>query len=168
MILNLDASAFNIHNAIAIHKSATVETNVVLKTPVIIGENCFVATSAYLRGGVYLGNNSIVGPGCEIKSSLIFNDTTVAHFNFIGDSIVGNGVNIEAGSVFANHHNDRDDKTIRVAHNGSIVNTQTEKFGALVGDGSRIGANAVLCPGTVLERNAVVKRLELVEQAKRF
>ena len=65
---------------------------------------------------------------------------------------------------FANRYNERNDKIIYVAHNGKSLNTNCEKFGALVGDGSRVGANAVLSPGTMLERNAVVKRLELVEQ----
>lgn len=163
-ISSLNKNSYRIDNGIAIHKSATVEANAILKAPVIIGKNCFVAAAAYLRGGVYIGNNSRVGPGCEIKSSLIFQDTAVAHFNFIGDSIVGSNVNIEAGAVFANRYNERNDKTISVAHKGSIVNTQTEKFGALVGDGSRIGANSVLSPGTIIERNGIVNRLQLVEQ----
>lgn len=164
MISTLDKNEYRIDNCIAIHKSATVEANAVLKSPAIVAENCFVASTAYLRDGVYLGNNSRVGPGCEIKSSFILYNTTIAHFNFIGDSLVGNNVNIEAGAVFANHFNERDDKAINVAYNGSIIKTKTEKFGALVGDNSRVGANAVLSPGTILIRHSIVKRLELVEQ----
>lgn len=164
MILKLDAKDFNIHNGIAVHKTATVETNAVLKAPVIIGENCFIAATAYLRGGVFIGSNARVGPGCEIKASFIFNNTTIAHFNFLGDSIVGTNVNIEAGAVLANRYNERDDKVIRIAHNESIVNTGCEKFGALVGDGTRIGANAVLSPGTLLSRDSIVGRLQLVNR----
>jgi UDP-N-acetylglucosamine diphosphorylase / glucose-1-phosphate thymidylyltransferase / UDP-N-acetylgalactosamine diphosphorylase / glucosamine-1-phosphate N-acetyltransferase / galactosamine-1-phosphate N-acetyltransferase len=164
MILKLDANEYSIDNGVAIHKSATVETSTVLKAPVIIGENCFVAATAYLRGGVYLGKNSSVGPGCEIKSSLIFQNTTVAHFNFIGDSIIGNDVNVEAGAVFANRYNERTDKRIRAIYNGALMETLSEKFGGLVGDGSRIGANAVLSPGTILPPDSKVKRLALVEQ----
>ncbi len=50
--------------------------------------------------------------------------------------------------------------------NEEIINTKVEKFGALVGDFSKIGANAVLTPGTILMKNTVVKRLELIEQIK--
>lgn len=166
MILTLNKNEYTIDNGIAIHKSATVETNTVLKAPVVIGENCFVAATAYLRSGVYLGSNSRIGPGCEIKSSIIFSNTTIAHFNFIGDSMIGNHVNIEAGAVIANYHNERIDKTIRVLYKGEVSNIETEKFGALVGDNSCIGANAVLSPGTILSTESIIKRLELVEQIK--
>ena len=155
---------YKIENGVAIHKTAIVEHGVTLKPPVIIGEHCFVGANAYLRGGVYLGKAVIVGPGCEIKTSIIFDKSTVAHFNFIGDSIIGSNVNIEAGAVTANHHNDRQDKIIFVSYNSSIVNTRSEKFGALVGDDSKIGANAVLSPGTILKPGSVVKRLELIDQ----
>ncbi|MDZ7614087.1 MAG: hypothetical protein U5K51_10655 [Flavobacteriaceae bacterium] len=47
-----------------------------------------------------------------------------------------------------------------------LIQTNTEKFGSLVGDGCKIGANAVLSPGTILSKNTVVKRLELVDQCK--
>ena len=155
---------FIIDNQVAIHKNAVIEDGVVLKGPVIIGENCFVGANAYLRNGVYLGNDVKIGTGCEIKSSLIFDGSSIAHFNFIGDSIIGSSVNFEAGSITANHFNERDHKDIYVLHEGAVTNTGVHKFGALVGDHSKIGANAVLSPGTILNKSSIVKRLELVEQ----
>ena len=149
---------------IAIHKSAIIEPNVMLKAPLIIGKNCFVGSNAYLRGGVLLQENVKVGPGCEIKSSIICSHSALAHFNFIGDSIIGHHVNFEAGAIVANHYNERENKSIFVWYNGQIIDTKTSKFGALVGDHSKIGANAVLSPGTILGKNAVVKRLELIAQ----
>ena len=149
---------------IAVHKTALVESSAVLKAPVIIGENCFVGGNAYLRGGVYLLDSVVVGTGCEIKSSIIFSNSAIAHFNFIGDSIIGHQVNFEAGSITANHHNDRSDKRIFVFYNATVLETNTQKFGALVGDHSKIGANAVLSPGTLLLPHTLVRRLELVEQ----
>src|SRR5690606_7722925 len=103
-----------------------------------------------------------------IKSSLIFSHSAIAHFNFIGDSIIGHGVNFEAGAVIANHYNERKDKMIRIKHNEAIIETGVVKFGALAGDDSRIGANAVLSPGTILLPGSVVKRLELVEQVPEY
>lgn len=164
-ILSLDESFIG-KNGIAIHKTAVVESGAVLKAPVIIGVNCFVAANVCLRGGVYLGANVKIGMGCEIKNSIIFNDSAVAHFNFIGDSIIGNNVNFEAGSVIANHFNERADKRITLFYNGDTINTNAEKFGALVGDNSKIGANAVLSPATVLKPNSIVKRLQLIDQQK--
>ena len=164
--IKLLSDDFEINNGIAIHKTAIVEKNAILKAPLIIEENCFVAANACLRNGVFLSKNVKIGMGVEIKSSIISNNSAVAHFNFIGDSIIGENVNFEAGSITANHFNERENKEIFVKIDDNIINTQVVKFGSLIGDYSKIGANAVLSPGTILKKNSVVKRLELIEQIK--
>jgi NDP-sugar pyrophosphorylase family protein len=165
MIPNL-GQEFAIHDDIAVHESAFIEKGALIKGPAILCAGCFVGATAYLRGGIYLGEYTSIGPGCELKSSVICNKSAVAHFNFIGDSIIGNRVNFEAGSVVANHFNERAHKTVYISMHGKIVDTGTEKFGAWVGDDSKIGANAVLSPGTLLKPGSVVGRLELVAQVK--
>ncbi len=162
---NLDDN-FIINNGIAIHKTAIVEQTAILRSPVIIGENCFIGSNACLRNGVFLSRNVKIGMGVEIKTSIVFDNSAVAHFNFIGDSIIGKNVNFEAGAITANHYNEREDKQIFVKNNEEILNTNVEKFGALIGDFSKIGANAVLSSGTILKPNSIVKRLELIEQVK--
>ena len=163
MINSLDLN-YRVDNGIAIHSTATIEEGSVLKPPLIICANCFIGAHAYLRGGVFLGSNVKIGTGCEIKSSIIFPNSSIAHFNFIGDSIIGTHVNFEAGSITANHFNERSDKMIAVFYRNDIIRTGSEKFGSLVGDRSKIGANAVLSPGTILGPDSVVKRLELIDQ----
>ncbi|RAJ11593.1 LbetaH domain-containing protein [Arenibacter echinorum] len=163
-ILELNTDDYTLANGIAIHKTAVIEKGAILKEPLIISGNCFIASHAYLRGGVFLGEGVQIGPGSEIKSSIIGNHSAMAHFNFIGDSIIGEHVNFEAGALIANHYNERQDKTIWTQVKGIKTNTGTVKFGALVGDDSKIGANAVLSPGTILSKRSVVKRLELIEQ----
>ena len=157
---------YEINDGVAIHKTAVVESGAVLKSPVLVGPFCVVGANAYFREGVYLDQSVKIGPGCEIKNSIICSGTAVAHFNYVGNSIIGRNVNFEAGSIAANHYNERVSKRIFVLHQSEVINTEVEKFGSLVGDNSRIGANAVLSPGTILEKNAIVKRLELVEQYK--
>ena len=164
--IKLLSDDFEINNGIAIHKTAIVEKNAILKAPLIIEENCFVAANACLRNGVFLSKNVKIGMGVEIKSSIILNNSAIAHFNFIGDSIIGENVNFEAGSITANHFNERENKEIFVKIDDNIINTKVVKFGSLIGDYSKIGANAVLSPGTILKKNSVVKRLELIEQIK--
>ena len=155
-----------VHTApgIAVHGSATVEPGAVLKPPCIIGENCFIASCAYLRGGVWLGRNVILGPSVEVKSSLIGEGSKAAHFNFVGDSVIGCDVNIEAGAIVANYRNERADKEIVCFDGERLIRTGRDKFGSLIGDGCRIGANAVLAPGTILPPATVVPRLALVDQ----
>lgn len=157
-------SDYKITGDVAIHKSAVIDSYAILKGPLIISKACFVGASCYLRGGVFLDENVSLGPGCEVKASLIFSHSALGHFNYVGDSILGSHVNMEAGSVIANHFNERKDKTIHVLVDGKLYVAGTEKFGALVGDHTRIGANAVLSPGTIMEPGSVVKRLELIEQ----
>ncbi|MES2380939.1 MAG: DapH/DapD/GlmU-related protein [Bacteroidota bacterium] len=164
-IKTLDSN-YKIENNIAIHKTAIIEQGVVLKGTIIIAENCFIGANAYLRGPIFLSNAVKIGPGSEIKQSIIFDHSAIAHFNYIGNSIVGQHINFEAGSICANHLNERQDKIIFITHNNQIIDTKTEKFGSLIGDHSKIGANAVLSPGTILEKNSIVKRLELIEQTK--
>lgn len=157
---------YTITDNIAIHRSAVIEPGVHFRAPVIIGEHCFVGAHAYFREGVYLDKSVKIGPGCEIKSSIICSHTAIAHFNYIGNSIIGRHVNFETGSVAANHYNERVLKQISVLHEGQVIKTNAEKFGSLVGDHSKIGANAVLSPGTLLAKHSIVKRLELIEQIK--
>jgi NDP-sugar pyrophosphorylase family protein len=155
-------SDYQIANGIAIHHTAQVETHVVLKGPLIIGPHCFVASHAYLRGGVWLAGHNSIGPGCEVKSAVLFAHSKLAHFNFVGDSIIGAHCNFEAGAVIANHYNERADKKMMVRWGDQVVATGVEKFGALVGDACKVGANAVLSPGTLLAPRSVVARLQLV------
>ena len=158
-------SEYLVKNDVAIHNTAVVEYGAMVKGPAIISPHCFVAASAYMRGGVYLGESAVIGPGCEVKSSVILNNTHLAHFNYIGDSLIGCQVNFEAGAVACNHWNERTEKQITLVYQSTSITTGIEKFGAIIGDFSKIGANAVLSPGTILSKNSIVKRLDLIEQS---
>ena len=157
-------SEYVVKDQIAIHKTANVEQHVVIKGPAVISPGVFIGAHAYLRGGVLLGENVSVGPGCEIKSSIILDQSALAHFNFVGDSLLGSGINMEAGSILANYHNDREDKSIHMLIARQRIRLPINKFGSFIGDGVKIGANAVCSPGTFLEPGEIVKRLQLVEQ----
>ncbi len=157
-------SDFVIEGRTAIHKSVVVEDKATIKGPVIVMANCNIGPHAYLREGVILDRSVKIGHSSEVKCSIICSGTALAHLNYVGNSIVGKDVNFEAGSIIANHYNERVDKRISVKLNGKIINTGVKKFGAVVGDYSKIGANGVLSPGTLLRKNSIVKRLELVKQ----
>jgi len=162
-ILALD-SEYRTIDGVAVHRTATVEAGAIVKGPAIIGPNCFVAASAYLRGGVFLDDDCIIGPGAELKTSFMFAGSKLAHFNFVGDSILGSGVNLEAGSIIANYRNELEDKAIRIRLDGGVIETGVQKFGALLGDGVRIGANAVIAPGAILAPGSRLARMALLDQ----
>lgn len=156
---------FAITDEVAVHREAVVETGAVIRGPAVVSAGCVVGAHAYLRGGVFLDRDVRVGPSCEVKASFVFRGSALAHLNYVGDSLIGSRVNVEAGAVLANRFNEREDTGIVVVVGGRLVATGAEKFGALVGDDSRIGANAVTTPGTLLPPRSIVRRLELVDQA---
>ncbi|MEQ9289617.1 MAG: DapH/DapD/GlmU-related protein [Cyclobacteriaceae bacterium] len=166
VLAGLSDEGFKIKKNVAIHRSAIIEGNVTLKEHTIIGANSIVKAGAYLRSGVLLGNEVTIGANCEIKQSMVFDKSRVAHLNYVGNSIIGEDVNLEAGSILANHFNERHNKNILTLIDNSIVDTNITKFGSLIGDRCRIGANAVLNPGTILKCDSVVGRLVHLDQLK--
>lgn len=126
--------------------------------PSIIGKNCIIGHGSLLRGSCLLGDNVHIGHGVEIKNSIVLNGSTIAHLNYVGDSIIGSGVNIAAGAIIANFRLDK--RSILV---NKMIDSGLKKFGAIVGDGSSVGANAVLNPGTILGRRNVVYPLVSVK-----
>lgn len=149
---------------IYIDHSATVEVGAVIKPPCWIGPNCFIASSAYLRGGIWMERDAVIGPGCEAKTVMMFEGSKLAHLSFAGDSIIGSRSNIEGGAIIANYRNELAIKNILIGRNDKILDTGVEKFGALLGDDVRLGANSVIAPGALIEKGQVVERLELVDQ----
>ena len=163
LLRQLSDEHYQVSGDVAVHRTAQVEDGAILKGPLIIGPDCFIAAGAYLRGGCWLDEHCIIGPGAELKSSFMFAGSKLAHFNFVGDSVLGAGVNLEAGSLIANYRNERADKTVNVRIGDGLVSTGCEKFGALLGDGARLGANAVVAPGGLLRPGTVIRRLALYD-----
>jgi NDP-sugar pyrophosphorylase family protein len=164
LIKQLPGEEYKISDDVAVHLSARIDPTATIKGPAILGKNCLIGPYTFLRGGVYVGENSIVGFCSEVKTSLIFADSAITHLNYVADTIIGSGVNLEAGVVLLNYFNERSNKKIPVKVGEKVIQTDTEKFGALIGDGCMLGGNAALTPGTILEPRTIVKRLELVEQ----
>jgi len=163
-ILREIGEEYRVEGAFAVHRTAMVEDGVILKGPGIVGARCFIAAGSYLRGGVFLAEDCIIGPSSELKSSFMFPGSKIAHLNFVGDSIIGSGVNIEAGAIIANYRNELADKAIRIKLNTGVIDTGANKFGALIGDNVRIGANAVVAPGALISMGTKIGRLQLWDQ----
>lgn len=134
-------------------KGAVIDKTAKLEGPIVIGKNCRIGYQAYLRGPVIIGNGCFIGR-TEIKNSIIFSDVRATHFNYLGDSVIGNRVNFGAGSKIANLRFDR--KKIEIRYKRKKLFTSLEKFGAIIGDNSQLGCNSVLNPGVILGRNCLV------------
>jgi NDP-sugar pyrophosphorylase family protein len=125
-----------------------------IKGPAIIGRNCQIRHSAYLREDVIVGDNCVVGNSCELKNVFMFNNCQVPHFNYVGDTILGYKSHLGAGVKVSNVKLDNSNVTVEI--DGKPFDTGRRKFGAMIGDGVDIGCNAVLNPGSILGRGAII------------
>ena len=69
-----------------------------------IGKNCKIGPFAHIRGGVTLEDNVKIGNFVEVKKTTIKSNTNACHLSYLGDSEIGSGVNIGAGTITANYN----------------------------------------------------------------
>lgn len=138
---------------IFIGKDTIIESGAYIKGPCIIGNNCQIRHGAYIRGNVITGDNCVIGHATEIKNSILLNHASAAHFAYVGDSILGNNVNLGAGVKCANFRLDR--KEVSFFSGKEKIKTGLVKLGAIVGDNVQIGCNAVLSPATFIMKDCI-------------
>lgn len=143
-----------------ISKNANISLSSHIDGPTIIQEGVEVRHCAYIRGSVIVGKNSVVGNSTEIKNSILFEETQVPHYNYVGDSILGYKSHLGAGAITSNIKSDKTNIVIRLGN--ERIQTNLRKFGAIIGDYCEIGCNCVMNPGTVLGKNCSIYPLTMV------
>lgn len=133
---------------ISIGKGTVIEPGAYIQGPCLIGRDCQIRHGAYIRGAVLTGNRCVIGHATEVKKSILLDEVHAAHFNYVGDSILGNRVNLGAGVKLANLR--FDSKEIALNEGGEKILTGLKKLGAILGDDAQLGCNAVTNPGTVM------------------
>ncbi len=126
-------------------KGSVIKAGCRIEGPVIIGEGCVIGPNAYIRPFTSIGRNCKVGASCEVKGSILMDDAKVPHLSYIGDSIIGSGTSLGAGTITANLR--FDDSAIISVVKGNKINTHRRKLGAILGDGVRTGINVSIFPG---------------------
>lgn len=122
--------------------------------PVWIGARTEIRPGAFIRGNVMAGEGCVLGNSCEFKNALLLDGVQVPHFNYVGDSVLGNKSHLGAGVICSNLRLDQAEVTVRLP--SGVVSTGLRKFGAILGDGAEVGCNSVLNPGSVLGKRALV------------
>lgn len=143
-----------ISNQVFIGTGTVVEQGAVLKGPAWIGQNCHIRSGCYVRENVIVGDGVVMGNSCEFKNSIIFDEAQVPHFNYVGDSILGYKAHLGAGVILSNVKLDHSE--IIVAVDDERIPTGLTKFGAIVGDRTEIGCNAVINPGSIIGRDCII------------
>lgn len=141
-------------DTIEIGKGTLIETGTMIKSPTIIGDNNEIRQGAYLRGHIITGRGCILGHTTEIKHTIFLNDAKAGHFNYLGDSILGNNTNLGAGTKLANLR--FTGGNIFIEHQEERIDTGRKKFGAILGDDTQTGCNSVTNPGTLLGKGSFV------------
>ena len=142
-----------------IAKTAKIAPSASITGPTIIDENAEIRHCAFIRGKAIVGKNAVVGNSVELKNCILFNNTQVPHYNYVGDSILGYKAHMGAGSITSNV---KSDKTNVVIKGKEKIETNLRKVGAFLGDGAEIGCNSVLNPGTIIGCNTIVYPLTMV------
>ena len=139
---------------ISIGIGSVIEPGAYVKGPCFIGNYCTVRNGAYIRGDVVTGDHCVIGHCTEVKNSIFLNHAQASHFSYVGDSVIGNHVNLGAGAKLANLLFSK--KNIKVQLPDRVIDTKRRKLGAILGDYSQVGCNSVTNPGTILCKRACV------------
>ncbi len=146
--------AYLFDDQIIIGSKTLIEPGALIKGPAVIGDNTEVRQGAYLRGDCLIGDGCIVGHTTEVKGSIMLDGAKAGHFAYIGDSILGNDVNLGAGTKLANLM--MISGTIVVKEGKNRYETGRRKLGAVMGDRTATGCNAVTSPGTLMGPDSIV------------
>lgn len=170
-LLRIKKELFDKYLVKKISSSAKICENVIIKGEVYIGDNVEIKENVIINGPAYIGNNSVIGnnsiirkysdiensvligSNCEIKNSILQDDTHL-HQNYVGDSIIGKSVRIGAGTITANTRIDRGEINSHVLN--QRVNTKLKKLGVIIGDNVKIGIHCSLMPGVLIGSNSLI------------
>lgn len=136
---------------------AKIDKSATLYGPLIIDSGTEVRPGAYIRGNVIIGKNCVIGNSTEIKNSIIMDNVQLPHYNYVGDSILGNHSHIGAGGIVSNLKSTKTEVLIE-----GVLHTGLRKVGAFIGDNVEIGCNAVLNPGTIIGKDSIIYPLTCV------
>jgi len=138
---------------VKIAKTATIEA------PAIIGSNTELRPGAFLRGNVIIGEKCVIGNSSELKNSILLNNVQVPHYNYVGDSILGDYAHMGAGSILSNLKSGGSNIVI---HGDKEYETGLRKIGGFLGEHADIGCGSVLNPGTIIGKNTRVYPLSML------
>lgn len=121
--------------------------------PAVIGAGTEIRPGAFLRGNVITGSNCVIGNSTELKNVVLLHKVQVPHYNYVGDSVLGNYSHMGGGAICSNLKSDGKNVVI---HGEQEYETGLRKIGAILGDHADIGCGCVLNPGTVVGKNTSV------------
>ncbi|MBR2381945.1 MAG: UDP-N-acetylglucosamine pyrophosphorylase [Clostridia bacterium] len=140
-------------NGVLVGENVKIYPTATIEGPTVIGSGTEVRPGAFIRGGVITGENCVIGNSSELKNCILLNKVQIPHYNYVGDSILGNKAHTGAGTICSNLKSDG--KNI-IVHGDLEYETGLRKIGGILGDGADVGCGSVINPGTVIGKNTSV------------
>ncbi|MBR5524588.1 MAG: UDP-N-acetylglucosamine pyrophosphorylase [Clostridia bacterium] len=134
-------------------KDVKIANYVTIEAPTIIGHGTEIRPGAYIRGSVITGEGCVLGNSSEFKNCILLDKVQVPHYNYVGDSILGNKAHMGAGSICSNLKSDG--KPV-VIHGDRDYVTGLRKIGGILADGADAGCGCVINPGTVIGKKTTI------------
>ena len=144
-----------IEGNVYIHPSVKLPPYAHIVGPAWIGAGTEIRIGCYVRGNVIVGENCVMGNSCEFKNSILLDKVEAPHYNYVGDSVLGNRSHVGAGVICANLRLDKQNIVLHLPEEGA-VETGMRKLGAILADEAQAGCNSVLQPGTILMKKSIV------------
>ncbi len=142
-----------ISEGVFVGKNVKIYPTATIEAPAVIGHGTEVRPGAFIRGSVITGEGCVIGNSTELKNCVLLDRVQVPHYNYVGDSVLGNGSHMGAGSICSNLKADKKAVVIRGEEN---YKTGIKKIGAILADGADVGCGCVLNPGTVIGKRTSV------------
>ncbi len=144
---------------VLVGENVSIAETATIIPPAIIGSNTEIRPGAYLRGNVIVGESCVLGNSSEFKNCILLYHVEAPHYNYVGDSILGNYAHMGAGSICSNLKSGGSNIVI---HGDEDIETGLRKIGGILADHADIGCGSVLNPGTVIGKNTRVYPLSMV------
>ena len=142
-------------------ESAEIFDGTTILGPTVIGRGAQIRAGAYIRGSAIIGDGAVIGNSTEVKNAIILDGAQLPHYNYVGDSVIGYKVHLGAGAIVSNLR--LDNNNVKIKAYGEKIDTGMRKMGVLLGDRAEVGCNAVIYPGTVIGRRAIIYPLSRVK-----
>jgi len=138
----------NLKENVWIGEGTIIKSGTYIEKNVMIGKNCIIGPNCFIRSGTTIGNSCHVGQAVELKNTIIFDKSNVPHLSYVGDSVIGSGSNLGAGTITANLRHDG--ANVKSEVKGVLIDTGRRKLGAIIGDNVKTGIGTMIYPGRKL------------------
>ncbi len=147
-------SNVTMQGTVVIEDDVVVKAGAVLEGPCCIGKGSYIGNNSLIRSYTSLGQNCSVGYGVEMKNCVVLDNSHIGRLSFIGDSVLGEKVDVGAGCMTVNRSIDW--QPISVKNGTKKVDSGNVKLGAFIGDEVVVGAGNTIQPGTVVPPGKVL------------